>query len=149
VGINTHRIGDGFYLAIPADAELKGRIDALSRGESPRQPRLGVALAPAHAARRMRAAVGLPEREGLLVRGVQEDSPAARAGLRQGDLLVKAGDRDLASHEDLYAALDAVVPKTGLTLRVVRGTEELDVQVSFDADAAADADAAGDAPTAS
>ncbi|MGH9029402.1 MAG: trypsin-like peptidase domain-containing protein, partial [Acidimicrobiales bacterium] len=32
LGINTHREGDGFYLALLADDELRGRIDALSRG---------------------------------------------------------------------------------------------------------------------
>ena len=54
LGINTNRVGDGFYLAMPADADLATRIDALGRGESPSRPRLGVALAPSHAARRLR-----------------------------------------------------------------------------------------------
>ena len=40
----------------------------------------------------MRAAVGLPERDGLLVRGVVDGSPAARAAVERGDLLVRAGD---------------------------------------------------------
>jgi len=131
VGINTNRVGDGFYLALPADADLKTRIDALARGESPSAPRLGVALAPAHAARRLRAAVGLPERDGLLVRGVQADSPADRAGLRQGDLLVEAAGQPLGSHDDLYAVLDGVGAAGTLTIKVVRGTDDLDVVVDF------------------
>ncbi|MGH8895998.1 MAG: S1C family serine protease, partial [Egibacteraceae bacterium] len=45
VGINTHRRGDGFYLAVPATAELRERLGALSRGEAPRRVRLGVAVA--------------------------------------------------------------------------------------------------------
>jgi len=52
LGINTNRLGEGFYLAIPADEALRGRIDALSRGESVRPPQLGVAIAPGHLARR-------------------------------------------------------------------------------------------------
>ena len=64
VGINTNRIGEGFYLALPADAALRGRVDALGRGESPERLRLGVAVAPSHVARRMRRSVGLPERDG-------------------------------------------------------------------------------------
>jgi serine protease Do len=131
LGINTHRVGDGFYLAIPADQELKNRIDALSRGESPERPRLGVALAPAHAARRLRAAVGLPERDGLLVRAVEDGSPADRAGLRQGDLLVRAGDRTLLIADDLYLALESLDAAASLTLTVVRGAEELQVSVGF------------------
>src|SRR4029078_4852160 len=47
VGINTNRIGEGFYLALPADAALRSRVDALARGEAPGRPRLGVGVAPA------------------------------------------------------------------------------------------------------
>ena len=90
LGINTNRLGEGFYLAIPADEALRGRADALARGESAVSPRLGVTIAPGHVARRLRRAVGLPDTEGLLIRDVAEDSPAARAGLAQGDLIVAA-----------------------------------------------------------
>ncbi|GAC1518060.1 MAG: trypsin-like peptidase domain-containing protein [Acidimicrobiales bacterium] len=131
VGLNTNRVGDGFYLALPADAELRARVDALAAGTSPSRPRLGVALAPAHAARRLRAAVGLPERDGLLVRSVQDASPAARAGLRQGDLIVEAAGQPVTTTDQLYDALDTAAPT--LTIKIVRGTDELDVEVSFDA----------------
>ncbi|MGH9107438.1 MAG: S1C family serine protease, partial [Acidimicrobiales bacterium] len=52
VGINTHREGDGFYLALPAGPELRSRVEALGRGEVRRRAKLGVALAPPRAARR-------------------------------------------------------------------------------------------------
>jgi len=81
VGINTNRLGEGFYLAIPADDALRGRIEALGRGESATPPRLGVAIAPGYVARRLRRAVGLPEAEGLLIREVTDPSPASRVGL--------------------------------------------------------------------
>ena len=56
-------------------------------GATPSRPRLGVAVAPPRAARRMRRAVGLPERDGLLVRAVEDRSPAGGArGLEPGDL---------------------------------------------------------------
>jgi S1-C subfamily serine protease len=129
VGINTNRAGEGFYLAIPADADLRSRVDALSRGESPSRHRLGVALAPPHAARRLRAAVGLPERDGLLVRAVEEGGAADRAGIRQGDLLVAAAGRPLTGHDDLYEVLDGA--GASVTFTVVRGAEELEVSVSF------------------
>jgi S1-C subfamily serine protease len=137
VGLNTNRVGDGFYLAIPADSELKTRVDALVRGESFGTPRLGVALTPSKAAKRLRAAVGLPEREGLLVRGVQSESPAGRAGVREGDLLIEAGGQPLSSHEDLFAALDALTPGGVLAIKVVRGVDEVELSVSFAADSAA------------
>src|SRR3989440_7571293 len=35
LGLNTNRLGEGFYPAIPADADLRSRVDALTRGEAP------------------------------------------------------------------------------------------------------------------
>ncbi len=130
IGLNTHRLGEGFYLAIPADEILRKRVDALARGEEPQRVRLGIAIAPAHVARRLRRAVGLPEADGLLVRGVEDDSPAAKAGIKEGDLVTSAGDRALASADDLFAALEDVGGKT-LELRILRGAEELTVKVVF------------------
>ena len=127
VGVNTNRIGEGFYLALPADAALRERIDALGRGESPKPTRLGVAVAPAHVARRMRRAVGLPERAGVLVRGVEEGSLAEAAGIDGGDLIVSAGGRAIADADDLFEALGAV--KLPFDVVLVRGTEERTVSV--------------------
>jgi S1-C subfamily serine protease len=80
----------------------------------------------------MRRAVGLPPRDGLLVRAIEAGSPAERAGLERGDLIVAAGGRELDGVDDLYVALDEV-PQAGgsLTLTVVRGTDERDVAVPF------------------
>src|SRR5439155_5966692 len=131
LGLNTNRLGEGFYLAIPADAALRARADALARGEAPERPRLGVAIAPSEVARKMRRAVGLPEAEGLLVRGVAEDGPAARAGIAEGDLVVAAGDTPLRDADELHAALEKVKKGEALALTVLRGTEERRVSVSF------------------
>jgi S1-C subfamily serine protease len=139
LGVNTNRLGEGFYLALPADEELRARVDALAAGTSMTRPTLGLGLAPPHVARRLRRSVGLPDRDGLLVRSVAEGGPAATADLRQGDLLVAAGDRALASADDLYDVLDALEPGSELDLTVVRGVEELTVTVAFPAEGDAEA----------
>lgn len=131
LAVSTHRLGEGFYLAIPADADLRARVEALARGESPRRRYLGLALLPPQAARRLRAAVGLPERDGLLVRAVDEEGPAARAGVQAGDLLVEAGGRPLGSHDDLFEVLSALDDGATLSLRLVRATDEMEVRVVF------------------
>lgn len=127
LGINTNRLGNGFYLAIAADSSVRDRVAALGRGESPQRRRLGVGLAPSHVARRLRRAVGLPERDGLLVREVEDDSPAAKAGIAEGDLLVAIGGRELSSADDLFEALAASGP---IELTLVRGTDERTVTVA-------------------
>ncbi len=129
LGINTNRLGEGFYLAIPADEALRGRVDALARGQSTAPPRLGIEIAPRHVAKRLRRAVGLPDTEGLLIRDVTEDSPAARAGLRQGDLIVAAAGQPVRTIDDLFDALQQGRGHT-IELTVVRGTDERTIQVA-------------------
>ena len=130
LGINTNRLGEGFYLAIPADETLRSRAGALARGESAAQPQLGVAIAPGHVAKRLRRAVGLPEAEGLLIRDVTDDSPAARAGLAQGDLIVAAGTGPVRTVDDLFDALQAARGGS-LELQILRGADERTIQVTF------------------
>ncbi|HWE55871.1 MAG TPA: trypsin-like peptidase domain-containing protein [Acidimicrobiales bacterium] len=131
VGINTHRPGDGLYLALPADSTLAERVDALAAGQAPERRRLGVALIPGHVARRLRAAVGLPPRDGLLVRDVEAGGPADAAGIAAGDLIVTAGGSPVSSLDTLVAAIDAVADDGSLPVTVVRGAEEVTVEVSF------------------
>jgi serine protease Do len=130
LGINTNRLGEGFYLAIPADSDLRRQVDALSRGDSPARPRLGVALAPSDVAKNLRRAVGLPEADGLLIRGVEDDGPAAQAGLREGDLILEAGGRATPDVDELQAALQASGAGAPLDIRFLRGTEERSVTVT-------------------
>jgi S1-C subfamily serine protease len=130
LGINTNRLGEGFYLAIPADQALQDRAGALARGEAAQTPRLGVAIAPNHVARRLRRSVGLPDVDGLLIRDVTEDSPAARAGITRGDLIVAAAGHPIRTPDDLFDALKAA-PGGAIELSLIRGTDELTTQVTF------------------
>jgi DNA-binding MarR family transcriptional regulator len=93
-------------------------------------PRLGVVVAPAAVAARMRRAVGLTERPGVLVLKVKRTSAADRAGLERGDLVVGAGGAPVRSIGDL----DRAVRKAGgtLALDVVRGVDERSVDVALD-----------------
>ena len=130
LGLNTVRLDGGLILALRLDDALAERISALVRGERRSPTTLGVAVAPPRVARRMRLAVGLPEREGLLVRRVAPDSPAERGGLRSGDLLAEADGRPLSSVDDLVSALDAASGPLALT--VVRGVDEQRIEVPLE-----------------
>lgn len=133
LGLNTNRLGGGFYLALPADEALRTRVAALQRGESIERPRLGIGIAPSRVARHLRRAVGLPEQDGVLVREVEDGSPAANAGIAEGDLIIEAAGRPIREPDDVYEALGTVGAKGSMALRIVRGAEERTVEARFDA----------------
>jgi len=129
IGINVIRLDGGLIVAVDIVA-LADEIERLGRGEAPTRRRLGVAVAPPHVARRLRRSVGLPDATGILVRAVEEDSPAARAGLERGDLLTELGGKPLERVDHLYSALDGG-GTDALEFTVLRGTEERAVRIEF------------------
>ena len=137
LGLNTNRLDEGFYLALPADGALRARVDALGRGESVERPRLGVAVVPTHVARRLRRSVGLPERDGVLVQGVEDGGPAARAGIVDGDLIVDVAGKPVTDADELVEAIAAAGDT--FEVRIVRGTDERTVTVGGQATASGEA----------
>lgn len=105
VGLNINRLDGGLYQAVGAGDRLRSVIDRLASGEQPATPRLGVTITPQRQARWLRQAVGLPPADGALVAGVEEESPAAAAGLTRGDLIISVDDQTVASADDLVLAL--------------------------------------------
>ena len=128
VGLSSVRLDGGLVLALTADADLQARAEELGRGEAPVRRTLGVGVVSSRTARRMRRAVGLPERDGLLVREVQADGPAAAAGVEAGDLIVAVAGSPVTSIDDLHAALDGA-GDSGIALALVRGEAEREVVV--------------------
>ena len=94
-------------------------------------PRLGLRLAPAHLTLDARRAVGLSDLVGLLVREVQPGSRAERAGIRTGDVLVRAAKRGLRSITALYAAIAGSAAAGALSMEMMRG-ENTSVEVTID-----------------
>lgn len=131
VGLNTHRLGEGFYLALPADADLRGRVDALVSGQHLRTRRLGIVIVPGPQAARLRQRVGLPATPGLLVRAVAEGSPAAQAGIAEGDLVTALDGAPVPSVDALWDALDAAADRPTVEVTVLRGVDERTVTVTF------------------
>jgi serine protease Do len=131
LGINALRLEGGLIVALGASGGLREAAERLARGEQPDRPFLGVAVAPPRVARRMRRAVGLPERDGLLVRGVEDGSAAERAGVTQGDLIVAAGGREVDGIDALHRVLDDASGNGALELTVVRGIDEHRLEVDL------------------
>lgn len=122
LGVNSIRLDGNLILALAADASTRSRVDRLAAGEELKRPTLGIAVAPPYVARKLRRAVGLPDQAGVLVRGVKDDSPADKAGVERGDLIIEAGGNTIEDLDDLYNALDTTTDT--LTIKTLRGTEE-------------------------
>jgi S1-C subfamily serine protease len=128
LGLNALRVDAGFLLALPA-AAVRDAVESVLAGREP--ARLGVALASPEAGRRMRTAVGLPERDGLLVRSVEDDSRAEQAGVVAGDLLVSLGGVELRTFDDLHVALERASGSPSAALRVVRASDERELAIDL------------------
>jgi DNA-binding MarR family transcriptional regulator len=130
--VPAHLANERRLLAALSDAELQTLSGLLRKllvefegSRTGAHRRLGLTLAPAHAAISLRQAVGLPALPALLVRAVEAGTPAFAAGLRTGDLLY-----ELRSIADLYAAIAAAPGH--LSLHVLRGADELTVTLALD-----------------
>lgn len=70
-------------------------------------------------------------KEGVLVRSVLKGTPAEKAGLKAGDVIVKVGERKVDEPRDITAALRDASKKT-IPVAVVRDKKEMTVQVTLD-----------------
>jgi S1-C subfamily serine protease len=137
IGINTLvRSGPGAGLGFAIPINLAKRVaDQLAAGGQVVHPYLGLQLVPL-TARRARennrdpdALLQLPERDGALVQRVLEDSPAAAAGLRRGDLVVAAGEGPIRDPASLLQLVERSEVGQPLPLTLIRGQRELKVSI--------------------
>ena len=137
IGINTlvrSGPGAGLGFAIPINL-AKGVAAQLSQGDSVVHPYLGLQLVPLNP-RLARdnnadpnALLQLPERDGALVQRVIPDSPADRAGLRRGDLVVQAAEQQVSDPGQLLRLVEASKIGDDLPIRVLRGDEQIDLAI--------------------
>jgi len=91
------------------------------------QYRIGVSVSRADET--LRSQLGLSDAAGLVVTGVDEESPAAAAGIQLHDVLLKFGGKPLASIEDLTAQVQEVAENPA-TMSLLRGGETLTLEVT-------------------
>ncbi|MEA2304715.1 MAG: hypothetical protein QOH43_1995 [Solirubrobacteraceae bacterium] len=118
VGINTAVAGVGLGLAVPINAVTRRVISALVGEGRVRRGSLGIAGAPRPLPPAMRAAWG--DAPCVEVVEVMAESPAARAGLRAGDLLLEADGRRLAGVQDVQRLMEEEVIGTQVRLVLLR-----------------------------
>ncbi len=126
VGVNA-MISGGLAFAIPSRLVR----DFLGRVERPaRRGRLGVEVLTVPLPTEQRDRLGLPAPAATLVTGVESGSPAERAGIQPGDLIVAVGSRPIMTAEHLLRALVLEDDATDLRVTVIRGGTRLDLGVA-------------------
>lgn len=137
VGINTlvrSGPGAGLGFAIPINL-AKGVAAQLGSGASVVHPYLGLQLVPLNARlardnnRDPNALLQLPERDGALVQRVLPESPAEKAGLRRGDLVVAAAEQTVPDPGTLLRLVEGSTVGEALPLTVLRGDQQLQLSI--------------------
>lgn len=118
--IQVHSIPGGAV----AVAHGGGFSDSLPK---PSEYWLGVECTPVDPT--LRSHLQLPEGQGLVVRSVVPDSPAAKAGLREHDILLQAGDKKLNRINDLVEAVESAKEQK-LSLEIVREGKRQKIDVT-------------------
>ena len=130
VGINTAVAGVGLGLAVPIDPTTERILGSLMREGRVRRAFLGVVggtrpLPPA-------IAHGIGRTRGLEVVQLLDGSPAARAGVRPGDLILELDGRPVEGVADLQRLLDGAAIGRRLDLRLARGGHTIDLDLTPD-----------------
>ncbi|AAD35656.1 serine protease [Thermotoga maritima MSB8] len=76
-------------------------------------------------------ALGLESTSGALITSVQKGSPAEKAGLKEGDVILKVDDQDVRSHEELVSIIHTYKPGDTAVLTIERKGKIMKVQVTF------------------
>jgi len=130
VGVNTATIlpAQGICFAIGINT-AKFVASRLLRDGRIRRSYIGVSgqTVPIH--RRVVRFYDLPNEMGALVLSVEENSPAKRAGLREGDIIVGLEGQPVAGVDDLHRLLTEVRVGVSCSLTVLRWTEKVEVKV--------------------
>jgi S1-C subfamily serine protease len=130
VGVNTATIlpAQGICFAIGINT-AKFVASRLLRDGRIRRSFIGVSAQTVPVHRRVVRFYDLPKEMGVIVISVEENSPAKRAGLREGDVIVALEGQPVAGVDDLHRVLTDVRVGVSCSLTVLRHTEKLELKV--------------------
>ena len=119
-------VGIGF--AIPAETAAP-IVEKLRAGQEIQRGYLGVRLEPIN--EDFAASLGLPKRRGELAQTVEDNSPAARAGLKSGDILTKVNGKDVTADQTVSFLVANLQPGTTVPVEVLRDGSRIKINVTL------------------
>jgi S1-C subfamily serine protease len=109
--------------ALPA-SRAAALVASIASGQMNERAWLGISTVPIEAPAELSASIADGRKSALLVSAVQAESPAAKAGLRVGDILLSLGDRPILEPADLMEALGSARPGAELAISLIRAGEK-------------------------
>ena len=133
VGVNTAIFSPsggsvGIAFAISAKTASKVVEELIENGTVTRGW-LGVSIEPV--TKDIAEAVGIEEATGAIVSAPQDGSPAAKAGLKPGDVILSVDETEVGSPKELARIIASYAPETQVALNVVRDGKEEEVKVKL------------------
>lgn len=130
IGINTTGLARGAGLTIPAST-VNYVVDTLVEHGRIARPYLGVGMQPVALPAGLRSQLNLPNESALVILSVEADSPAGRAGITLGDVLVALEGVPVADTDDVQTALSRA--QVGQTIRaaILRGGEQREITLTL------------------
>ena len=134
IGVNTlvvrntgsGDVAEGLGFAVPVNTAQAVAQQIIQKGYFAR-PYLGISFQPIDPG--IAARYNLPAEWGVFITRVENNSPASKAGLQEGDIITKIGDVPLDETHSYVNVLFEFKPGDQITLEVVRGNENLQVPV--------------------
>lgn len=131
VGVNTSGFGRGMSITIPAEIAWKVAAELATNG-SIKRGYLGIRSQPVELNAAAQTALKREQGSGLLVVGLEENSPAEAGGVLVGDTLVGINGHAVADHDDLFAHLSGEVVGKSTPVEVLRGGQPLSLPVTIE-----------------
>ena len=122
---------EGLGFAIPINDVYAMVQDIIENGRVTNRPYF--AMSASSVTERFAAQNGLAVDSGVYVYSVEAGGAAEKAGLKENDVIVKVGDKAIASMDDLNAAKKSYKAGDAATLTVNRGGAEVELSITFDA----------------
>jgi S1-C subfamily serine protease len=120
LGINTSGLSNGAAITIPAEIAWKVAETLLKHGRIKRGY-LGIRSQTVEIPAASQTALQREQANGLLVMGLEKDSPASRAGFMVGDILVAVSGVPVMHHDELFTRLDGDVAGKTTPIEILRG----------------------------
>src|SRR5262249_30315858 len=130
LGINTSGLGRGQAITVPA-VTVNRVVDALLKGGRVPRPYLGGGMQPLRLPDAVKSKLNLSEGVGVIALSVELDSPADKAGVLVGDVLVALGDVTVKDVEDVQASLTPDSVGKTIQAAVVRGGERASLAITI------------------